>query len=92
MIYLTCDTHGKFERLGSNYFDAQNGDYVIICGDFCNLCDNSKTEEYWRSGYDKSHLQFFLLTAITKITICLIRITYRVDGGKVQRLPTTSFT
>ncbi len=48
MIYLTGDTHGEFERLGSNYFDARKGDYVIICGDFGNLWDNSKTEQYWR--------------------------------------------
>ncbi len=48
MIYLTGDTHGEFERLGSNYFDAGKGDYVIICGDFGNLWDNSKSEQYWR--------------------------------------------
>ncbi len=48
MIYLTGDTHGKFERLRSNYFYAGKGDYVIICGDFGNLWDNSKTEQYWR--------------------------------------------
>ena len=48
MIYITGDTHGEFKRFGSNYFDAAKGDYVIICGDFGNLWDNSNTEQYWR--------------------------------------------
>lgn len=46
MICITGDTHGEFERFSSNYFNAAKGDYVIICSDFGNLCDNSNKEKY----------------------------------------------
>lgn len=69
MKYITGDTHGEFERLGSNYFDAAKGDYVIICGDFGNLWDNSNTEKFGASGYEKSRLRCYLSTATMKISI-----------------------
>ena len=34
MIYVTGDTHGEFERLGSKHFPGGPGDYLIVCGDF----------------------------------------------------------
>lgn len=48
MIYITGDTHGEFERLSSRRFNATKGDYVIVCGDYGNVWDNSMTEKYWR--------------------------------------------
>ena len=73
MIYITGDTHGEFERFGSNCFDAAKGDYVIICGDFGNLWDNSNSEKYWRKWLrekaftvlfiDGNHENFDMLSA-----------------------------
>lgn len=87
MIYITGDTHGEFERFGSNYFDAAKGDYVIICGDFGNLWDNSNTEQYWRKWLrekpftvlfiDGNHENFDMLSAYP-IT--------EWNGGKVHKI------
>lgn len=87
MIYITGDTHGEFERFGSHYFDAAKGDYVIICGDFGNLWDNSNTEKYWRKWLkekpftvlfiDGNHENYDMLSAFP-IT--------EWNGGKIQKI------
>ena len=48
MIYITGDTHGEFERLGSKHFPGGLGDYLIVCGDFGGVWDGSHQEQYWR--------------------------------------------
>lgn len=87
MIYITGDTHGEFERFGSHYFDAAKGDYVIICGDFGNLWDNSNTEKYWRKWLkekpftvlfiDGNHENYDMLSAFP-IT--------EWNGGKIHKI------
>ncbi len=47
MIYLTGDTHGSFGRFSKKCFDAENGDFLIICGDFGGIWDGSKNDRYW---------------------------------------------
>ncbi|MCQ4863490.1 metallophosphoesterase [Pseudoflavonifractor phocaeensis] len=51
MIYATGDTHGNFLRFGTDFFSEQKGmtrnDYVIICGDFGGVWDDSKESQYW---------------------------------------------
>lgn len=47
MIYITGDTHGRFERLSSRRCPAGPGDFVMICGDFGGLWDGSREENYW---------------------------------------------
>ena len=48
MIYVTGDTHGDFERFREDIFPEQKtmtkDDYMIICGDFGGVWDNSKRE------------------------------------------------
>ena len=43
MIYITGDCHGNFERFDLCSFPEQmnmtKDDYVIICGDFCGICE-----------------------------------------------------
>lgn len=50
-IYVTGDTHGDFTRLRPIFFPAQSEltkqDYVIICGDFGGLWDNSSEDGHW---------------------------------------------
>ena len=48
MIYITGDTHGKFDRFTLENFPEQTGmtkdDYVVICGDFGGVWDGHKAE------------------------------------------------
>ena len=45
-IYITGDTHADFSRLGSKFFDDKEC-YVIVCGDFGGVWDNSRTGKRW---------------------------------------------
>ena len=47
MIYLTGDTHAEFNRFSKKIFDATENDYVIICGDFGGVWDESSYQKYW---------------------------------------------
>lgn len=56
MVYVTGDTHGlkeELKKLNTKNFTASNnltkGDYVIICGDFGLIWNNSKEEKRWLS-------------------------------------------
>ena len=59
MIYITGDTHGNIDihKLTSEEFpegnDLTRRDYVIICGDFGLIWDNSSEERYWLRWLDK---------------------------------------
>lgn len=54
MIYITGDTHIPIDinKLSTSNFPEQKqmtkNDYVIICGDFGGVWNNSKEEIYWR--------------------------------------------
>lgn len=53
MIYITGDTHADFSRFSTKRFPEQKtmtkNDYIIICGDFGGIWDQSttRTENYW---------------------------------------------
>lgn len=53
MIYVTGDTHGDFRRLSTSRFPEQKSmtrnDFVIICGDFGGVWNDSPEERYWLS-------------------------------------------
>lgn len=80
MIYATGDTHGNFQRFGMKFFPEQRSmarsDYMIICGDFGGLWDNSKKEKYWLDWLedkpfttlfvDGNHENFELLNSLPK--------------------------
>ena len=48
MVFITGDTHADFRRFGAKIFREQKAmtrdDYVIICGDFGGLWDDSADE------------------------------------------------
>ncbi|MCD8368948.1 MAG: metallophosphoesterase [Clostridiales bacterium] len=52
MIFLTGDTHAEFGRFNTKLFPEQRemglDDYVIICGDFGGLWNESKEQLWWR--------------------------------------------
>ena len=47
MIYITGDTHSDFHRFSRKRFSAKSQDYVVICGDFGGVWDQSPEELYW---------------------------------------------
>ena len=50
MVFVTGDTHGEFHRFSTKRFPEQktmsHDDYVIICGDFGGLWNDSKEERH----------------------------------------------
>lgn len=56
MIFATGDTHGNFRRFAAKHFPEQRQmnrrDYVIICGDFGGVWDDSPEERYWLDWLD----------------------------------------
>lgn len=75
-IFITGDTHGDFTRLRPIFFPDQSEltkqDYVIICGDFGGIWDDSLEDRYWLDWLeerpfttlfiDGNHENFDLLT------------------------------
>ena len=47
MIYITGDTHAEFNRFSKKSFDATENDYVVICGDFGGVWNESSYQKYW---------------------------------------------
>ena len=66
MIYITGDTHGPIDihKLNKRCFDDTNltkDDYLIICGDFGLVWDNSPEEKYWLDWLnDKNYTTLFI--------------------------------
>ena len=67
MIYITGDTHIPIDihKLSTKRFPEQKQltreDYVIICGDFGGVWDNSKSDLYWRKWLeDKPFTTLFI--------------------------------
>ena len=59
MVFITGDTHGSIDirKLTSEKFPSGNkltrSDYLIICGDFGLLWDDSNEEHYWLKWLDR---------------------------------------
>lgn len=59
MLYLTGDTHipNDIHKLSTGCFPEMKNmtkdDYVLICGDFGGVWDNSSEDLYWRKWLDK---------------------------------------
>ena len=91
MIFATGDTHGNFLRFTTEHFPEQKqmgrDDYVIICGDFGGLWNDSAEEQYWLSWLndksfttlwvDGNHENYDMLKGIPAEDW---------HGGKVQRI------
>lgn len=66
MIYITGDTHGPIDihKLNKRYFDDSTltkKDYLVICGDFGLVWDNSPEEKYWLDWLnDKNYTTLFV--------------------------------
>ena len=91
MIYVTGDTHGDFQRFQEEYFPEQNGmtknDFVIICGDFGGVWDESKREERRLDWLEQLPFTVLFVSGNHENFDRLAR--YPVEewhGGKVQRI------
>jgi len=67
MIYITGDTHIPIDisKLNAKNFPQQKlldkDDYVIICGDFGGVWDESKEEMFWRNWlHERNFITLFV--------------------------------
>ncbi len=93
MIYITGDTHIPTDigKLNSKRFPQQKeltkNDYLIICGDFGGLWDNTNEEKYWIKWLqsksfttlfiDGNHENFDMLSQLPCVNFC---------GGKAHKV------
>lgn len=93
MIYITGDTHIpiNISKLNRKNFPEQKNlskeDYLIICGDFGGVWDNSKEDMYWRNWLDQknfttlfvdgNHENFDLLSTFEEVELF---------GGRVHKI------
>ena len=98
MIYITGDIHGNIDihklntRKSHQLRELTKEDYVIVCGDFGLVWDNSRTDLWWRKWLDKkpfttlfidgNHENFDLLYDMEEIDFC---------GGKAHRVSDSIF-
>ena len=93
MVYITGDTHGDPNRLAKNDLKfLQEGDTLIVCGDFGFIWDKSKAEQknlralakrkYNICFIDGTHENFDLLNAYPLSTW---------NGGKVHQISDNIF-
>lgn len=86
MVYITGDTHIPIDigKLNTKQFKEQNvmsrSDFLIVCGDFGAVWDNSKSDFYWRKWLDNktfttlfvdgNHENFHLLNRMPMVEFC----------------------
>lgn len=93
MIYITGDTHipHDIHKLSTSKFPEQNNltknDYLIVCGDFGGVWDNSNKEKYWLKWLNNKN--FTILFVDGNHENFDILNSYPVDiwnGGKVHKI------
>ncbi|MCQ2465733.1 MAG: metallophosphoesterase [Oscillospiraceae bacterium] len=93
MIFITGDVHGEYDlrKFGKDEFPVQSEltkkDYVIICGDFGFLWDESKTEKYWLKWLDRKPWTTLWIDGNHENYTLLSR--YLIEdwnGGKIQKI------
>lgn len=91
MIFATGDTHGNFLRFSTEHFSEQKqmsrDDYVIICGDFGGVWNDSAEERYWLDWLDKKPFTTLWVDGNHENYDMLKEISVEEwHGGKVQRI------
>ena len=89
MIYITGDTHSDFKRFNSKNFPEQKNltkdDFLIICGDFGGVWDNSNQEQYWLDWLnDKPFTILFVTGNHENFDLLKSFPVKRWNGGEVQ--------
>lgn len=92
MIYITGDTHGPIDihKLNKRYFDDSNltkDDYLIICGDFGLVWDNSPEEKYWLDWLNEKNYTTLFIDGNHENHSLLNSYPIEIwNGGKVHRI------
>ena len=88
-IYLTGDTHGDFSRFSTKNFPQQTSltkkDYMIICGDFGGVWNDSTEQKYWLNWLEERPYTTLFITGNHENYDLLA--TYPIEqwhGGAVQ--------
>lgn len=98
MIFITGDIHGEYDlrKFGKEEFPMQSeltrNDYMIICGDFGLLWDESKTEKYWIRWLNNKPWTTLWIDGNHENYNLLKR--YRIEdwnGGKIQKITENIF-
>ncbi|MDO5558925.1 MAG: metallophosphoesterase [Oscillospiraceae bacterium] len=93
MIYITGDIHGDIDihKLSNKRFPQQKKltkkDYVIICGDFGLVWDNSSHDRHWIKWLEKKHFTTLFVDGNHENHVLLAK--YPVEylfGGKVHKI------
>ena len=93
MIFVTGDTHREIDvkKLNTEHFQIQSEltkqDYVIICGDFGSIWDDSEKDFYWREWHNKKNYTTLFIDGNHENFDLLNR--YPVthwNGGKVHQI------
>lgn len=96
MIFVTGDCHADFHKFNTKQFPQQKemtkDDYVIVCGDFGGIWNNSESERYWldwmeRKSFtllfvDGNHENFDMLATFPVVDF---------HGGKVHQIRSNIF-
>lgn len=91
MIFATGDTHGNFLRFSTKNFPEQKlmtrNDYVIICGDFGGVWNNSTEENYWLDWLNNKPFTTLWVDGNHE-NYDMLKVIPAEDwhGGKVQRI------
>lgn len=93
MIFITGDTHGKYDikKLNSKLFslgkELNKEDYVIITGDFGFIWYGNREDEYWLKWFDKKPFTTLFVDGNHENFDLLNR--YNVEswsGGKIHKV------
>ena len=91
MIFATGDTHGNFLRFSTEHFPEQRhmgrNDYVIICGDFGGIWNDSRNDRYWLDWLDNKPFTTLWVDGNHENFDALNRLPVEEwHSGKVQRI------
>lgn len=93
MIFITGDLHGDIDihKLNTQNFNIQNtlsrSDYLIICGDFGLVWDNSEEEKYWLKWLDNKPWTTLWIDGNHENFNLLKNYPYQTwQGGKIQKI------
>lgn len=98
MIYITGDLHGDIDigKLSAKAFPQQKtltkDDYVIVCGDFGLVWDDSSREHYWRKWLSKKNFTTLFVDGNHE-NFPLLRTFPTVEkfGGQVRQITPSVF-
>ena len=90
MIYVTGDIHGEIDRFNENFKEQQfltKDDYLIVCGDFGLLWNNSEEEKQLRKTLEEKNFTTLFIDGNHENFNILNN--YKVEiwnGGKIHKI------